>query len=55
MELTELLNSVNAIQVLGEVQRQDVGSIDYDSRKVKKNSVFVAIKGFSTDGHQVCN
>lgn len=52
MELTELLNSVNAIQVLGEVQRQDVGSIDYDSRKVKKNSVFVAIKGFSTDGHR---
>lgn len=52
MELTELLNSVNAIQVLGEVQRQDVGSIDYDSRKVKKNSVFVAIKGFNTDGHR---
>lgn len=51
MELTELLNSVNVVQVLGEVQRQDVGSIEYDSRKVKKNSVFVAIKGFSTDGH----
>lgn len=29
MELTELLNNVNVIQVLGEVQRQDVGSIDY--------------------------
>lgn len=52
MELTELLNSINAVQVIGEVQRQDVGSIDYDSRKVKKNSVFVAIKGFSTDGHK---
>lgn len=52
MQLTELLNSVNVIQVLGEVQRQDVGSIDYDSRKVKKNSVFVAIKGFNTDGHK---
>ena len=51
MELTELLNSVNVVQVLGEVQRQDVGSVEYDSRKVKKNSVFVAIKGFSTDGH----
>ncbi|HSL90424.1 MAG TPA: UDP-N-acetylmuramoyl-L-alanyl-D-glutamate--2,6-diaminopimelate ligase [Ignavibacteriaceae bacterium] len=51
MELTELLNSVNVIQVLGEIQRQDVGSIEYDSRKVKKNSVFVAIKGFSADGH----
>lgn len=52
MELTELLNSVNAIQVLGEVQRQDVGSVEYDSRKVQKNSVFVAIKGFKNDGHR---
>lgn len=52
MELTDLLNSVNAIAVLGEVQRQDVGSIEYDSRKVKKNSVFTAIKGHRTDGHK---
>lgn len=52
MELTALLNSVNVVQVLGEVQRQDVGSIEYDSRKVKKNSIFVAIKGFNTDGHK---
>ena len=49
MELTELINSVNAIQVAGEVERKDVSSICYDSRKVKKNSVFVAIKGVNTD------
>jgi UDP-N-acetylmuramoyl-L-alanyl-D-glutamate--2,6-diaminopimelate ligase len=52
MELTQLLNSVNAIQVTGEVQRQDVAGIHYDSRKVNKNSVFVAIKGFAADGHR---
>ena len=52
MELAQLLNSVHAIQVVGEVQRKDVTSITYDSRKVKKNSVFVAIKGFNTDGHK---
>lgn len=52
MELTALLNSVSAIQVIGEVQRRDVSDIQYDSRKVKKNSVFVAIKGFKTDGHK---
>ncbi len=46
MELTQLLNSVNVIQVTGEVQRKDVASIVYDSRNVEKNSVFVAIKGF---------
>ena len=51
MELTQLLNSVHVIQVVGQVQRKDVASIVYDSRKVKKNSVFVAIKGFNTDGN----
>ncbi len=52
MELTQLLNSIHVIQVTGEVQRKDVSDIVYDSRKVKKNSVFVAIKGFKTDGHK---
>ena len=52
MELTQLLNSVHAIQVTGEVQRRDVADIVYDSRKVQKNSVFVAIKGYKTDGHK---
>lgn len=51
MELTQLLNSLHVIQVTGEVQRKDVAGIVYDSRKVQKNSVFVAIKGFKTDGH----
>lgn len=51
MQLTDLLNGLNAIQVLGKVQRQDVDSIEYDSRKVKKNSIFVAIKGFNVNGH----
>ncbi len=52
MELTKLLNHISAIQVVGEVQRQDVSGIEYDSRKVVKNSVFVAVKGFNTDGHK---
>lgn len=52
MELTKLLNSVHAIQVTGEVQRKDVSGIHYDSRRVKANSIFVAIKGFNSDGHK---
>ena len=51
MELTKLINSVKVIQVIGEVQRKDVSGIYYDSRKIVKNSVFVAIKGYRTDGH----
>lgn len=52
MELTQLLNSVHAIQVTGDVQRKDVSGIYYDSRRVKTNSIFVAIKGFNSDGHK---
>ena len=51
MELSLLLNNINAIQVTGEFQRKDVEYIVYDSRKVEKNSIFVAIKGYKTDGH----
>ena len=51
MELTQLIDQVNIIQVIGEVQRKDVTGIFYDSRKVIKNSVFVAVKGYKTDGH----
>ena len=52
MELSNLLNNINAIQVTGEFQRKDVEAIVYDSRNVKKNSIFVAIKGYKTDGHK---
>ncbi|MDP3684593.1 MAG: Mur ligase domain-containing protein, partial [Ignavibacteria bacterium] len=52
MELTQLLNSLHAIQVTGDVQRKDVSGIHYDSRRVKANSIFVAIKGFNSDGHK---
>lgn len=52
MELSKLVNNINAIQITGEFQSKDVESIEYDSRKVKKNSIFVAIKGYKTDGHK---
>jgi UDP-N-acetylmuramoyl-L-alanyl-D-glutamate--2,6-diaminopimelate ligase len=51
MELTKLISELKVIQVTGEVQRKDVTGIFYDSRRVIKDSVFVAIKGYDTDGH----
>ncbi len=51
MELTKLISKIKVIQVTGEVQRKDVTGIFYDSRKVLKDSVFIAIKGFKSDGH----
>jgi len=52
MELTDLINKISISQIVGEVQRQDVTGIFYDSRRVTKGSVFVAIKGFKSDGHK---
>jgi len=52
MELTALINGIYVSQVIGEMQRQDVTGIFYDSRKVTKGSVFVAMKGFNSDGHR---
>lgn len=52
MELSKLVNSVSVIQLTGEVERKDVESITYDSRRVKKNTLFVAVTGFNTDGHR---
>lgn len=52
MELTKLINSINVIQVSGELERKDIAEIHFDSNKVKSNTIFVAIKGFQTDGHK---
>jgi len=52
MELTDLLNNIKVIQVVGEISRERITGIYYDSRKVTRNSVFVAIKGFKKDGHK---
>ncbi len=52
MKLSELLNIVKAIQVTGEFLRKDIAGIFYDSRKVVPGSIFVAVKGYSFDGHR---
>jgi len=52
MDITSLLNSIKVQQVSGEISRERITGIYYDSRKVKNNSIFVAIKGFKTDGHK---
>lgn len=52
MELAQLLNKIKAIQVVGEISRERISGIHYDSRKITRNSIFVAIKGFKTDGHK---
>ncbi|MBI4632948.1 MAG: UDP-N-acetylmuramoyl-L-alanyl-D-glutamate--2,6-diaminopimelate ligase [Deltaproteobacteria bacterium] len=50
MNLSEVMENINVLQVTGEFSG-DVSSICYDSRKCDKNSLFVAITGLQSDGH----
>jgi len=52
MKLSELLNKISTIQVTGSIPDTELAGIEYDSRKVEKNSLFVAVKGFKVDGHK---
>ena len=50
MKLSEILKGIEEISVRGD-EEIDVTNIAYDSRKVEKDGMFVAIVGFKTDGH----
>ena len=51
MRLHNLISNLKTIQVTGKVSDTEITAIEYDSRKVVKDSVFIAIKGFKLDGH----
>lgn len=51
MLLSDLLNKTKAVQVIGTPSGREVTGVEYDSRKVVDGSIFVAIKGYNTDGH----
>ena len=51
MEFSRILNNVNVIQVFGTNTDPIINGITSDSREVGKGWIFVAIKGFITDGH----
>lgn len=50
MLLTRVIKELDYIKVAGELDIE-ISSIAYDSREVVDKSVFVAISGFSVDGH----
>lgn len=51
MKLQDLLYKVRIRSVVGSVN-VEVNDVQIDSRAVKKGSVFIAVKGTKTDGHQ---
>jgi UDP-N-acetylmuramoyl-L-alanyl-D-glutamate--2,6-diaminopimelate ligase len=51
MQLKTLVAAISPGQIIGPVDRV-VESIAYDSRRVQRNGLFVALRGEKTDGHQ---
>jgi UDP-N-acetylmuramoyl-L-alanyl-D-glutamate--2,6-diaminopimelate ligase len=51
MLLKNLTAAITPRQILGPLDRE-VESIVYDSRRVQKNALFVALRGEKSDGHQ---
>ena len=49
MELKNILSSLEGLKVKGDLSI-DISNIDSDSKKIKENGLFVAIKGFDDDG-----
>ncbi len=51
MLLSEILNNIAVIQVVGSSENTDIKSLTIDSRNSEKGSMFFAIKGFKKNGH----
>src|SRR6184192_100283 len=51
MQLKTLLSATPVRQIIGPLDRP-VNNIAYDSRRVQRNTLFVAVRGEKTDGHQ---
>jgi len=55
MKLSDLLNKVKTLQVTGNAELKEITNITIDSRTSSNNSLFFAIEGFKTDGHNFIN
>lgn len=51
MKLRELLKGIDYEIVQGNIDLE-INNVEYDSRKVEKEDMFVCIKGFQADGHK---
>ncbi len=50
-KLKDVLNGVS-YTVLAGTDDLEINDIKYDSRKVEKNDIYIALKGYTTDGHE---
>lgn len=52
MKLKELLKSLEILDSKNLKEDLEISTVEYHTDKVKKDSLFVAIKGYKTDGHK---
>lgn len=51
MKLSEILNGIEVMQVIGSAELRDVKGISNNSLEINEDWIFVAIKGTKLDGH----
>jgi len=54
MQIEEILKGIDIVSLTGE-RNTIISNIEFNSRKVTRGSLFVAIKGYKTDGHDFIN
>ncbi len=50
--MQKLNNILKGVEYSGLADSRNISGVFYDSRKIKKDSLFIAIKGFNVDGHK---
>jgi len=54
MQVEEILKGIDIVSLTGDTNAI-ISNIEFDSRKVTKGSLFVAVNGYKTDGHDFIN
>src|SRR5579872_7328819 len=49
--LSELFSNIETKKILGR-KEQKIHAVRYDSRRIQKGDLFVAVRGYATDGHR---
>ncbi len=51
VHMTDLLDDVDLVALRGDAAATEIGSIEFDSRAVRRGSLFCCVPGTRTDGH----
>ena len=50
MILNKIIENIDVIEIIGN-DKIEISDIQFDSRQIAKNSLFVAVRGYNVDGH----